>query len=375
MKMHPLLAIIVPVYKVEKYLDKCLDSLINQTYKNLEIICVNDGSPDKCNLILHKYKLLDNRIVVITTDNKGLSAARNTGLKYIHEQQSCTDKEYRYVTFVDSDDFVDLNTYESAMSHFNDSIDLVCFGYRRIEENSVQQNNFQNCTPNWRGFIGECDVTDFIIETTCPMVWCKIYRLDIIYNNKIYFPEGLKYEDNYFTKLYMLFCAKVYIDAQPFYNYLIRSDSIMGLTKKHSVGNVQQSMQIIDSVLSYLKEHNIFIKYNNFFWLFAFNSLRETILISANPDEELYIYNKAKIYIRDEVMVRDCCFYRRYIRLIFNNQLKPISYNLFNNTLSVTKSPMEDIYCMLGFPVLKIAYYSTGRTYYFFKCVKIKKAD
>ena len=100
---EPLISIIVPIYRVEEYLDKCLSSIINQTYKNLEIILVNDGSDDNSIKIAKKYAKKDERIKIIEEDNKGLSCARNTGIN------ASTGK---YITFVDSDDFIEENYIE-----------------------------------------------------------------------------------------------------------------------------------------------------------------------------------------------------------------------------------------------------------------------
>ena len=109
------ISVIVPVYNVEKYLSKCLESIINQTYQNLEIICVDDGSTDT-------------RIKIITRQNGGLSAARNTGLK---------NATGEFISFVDSDDWIDLETYEKAIGHFSDDVDSVCYAAAIVCDDGV----------------------------------------------------------------------------------------------------------------------------------------------------------------------------------------------------------------------------------------------
>ena len=104
--MGELISVIVPIYNVEKYIKKCIDSIINQTYKNLEIILVNDGSPDECGKICDEYERIDSRIVVIHKENGGLSDARNAGLKVMHG---------KYVAFVDSDDWIEPEMYLSLI--------------------------------------------------------------------------------------------------------------------------------------------------------------------------------------------------------------------------------------------------------------------
>ncbi|MGI2120105.1 glycosyltransferase family 2 protein [Shewanella oncorhynchi] len=96
-KMQPIISIIIPVYKVERFLARCLDSVLAQTYSDFEIICVNDGSPDNCGVILAEYEKNDNRIKVINQVNQGLSVARNTGLDFARGN---------YICFVDSDDAI-----------------------------------------------------------------------------------------------------------------------------------------------------------------------------------------------------------------------------------------------------------------------------
>ena len=90
-----MVSIVLPVYNVEKYLPICLDSILNQTYQNIELVCVNDGSPDNCGQILEKYAAMDERILVIAQKNQGLSGARKTGVRYAHGE---------HIMFVDSDD-------------------------------------------------------------------------------------------------------------------------------------------------------------------------------------------------------------------------------------------------------------------------------
>ncbi len=101
--MKPLISIIIPVYNVEQYLHRCVDSVLNQTYKNLEIILVNDGSPDNCPFICDEYAKKDKRIIVVHKENGGLSSARNAGLEIVQGE---------YISFIDSDDWIHENYIE-----------------------------------------------------------------------------------------------------------------------------------------------------------------------------------------------------------------------------------------------------------------------
>lgn len=128
---NPLVSIIVPVYNVERYLPQCLDSVVNQTYKNIEVICVNDGSPDNSIKILEDYSAKDPRIKVVSQKNQGLSGARNTGIKYASG---------KFIMFVDSDDWIDLDTCQLAVNaaETNDA-DFVFWSYVREFENGSKE--------------------------------------------------------------------------------------------------------------------------------------------------------------------------------------------------------------------------------------------
>ena len=132
MKNTPLISVIVPVYKVEKYLAECLDSICRQTYKNIEVICVNDGSPDNCAEILQNYAACDSRITVITQKNQGLSASRNNALLKAAGE---------YVTFVDSDDTIAPEMIEELFRLAQtEQADVVIGNLVRTDDKGREQN-------------------------------------------------------------------------------------------------------------------------------------------------------------------------------------------------------------------------------------------
>ena len=122
----PLVSVIVPVYNVEKYLEECCDSILNQTYKNLEIILIDDGSDDNSPKICDSYKEKDSRVKVIHQKNSGVSSARNNGIK-----NSCGD----FIIFADSDDKLEKNMCEKAVEALSQNTDAVFFGYKRTDKN------------------------------------------------------------------------------------------------------------------------------------------------------------------------------------------------------------------------------------------------
>lgn len=222
--MYPILSIIIPVYNTEKYLTKCLNSIVNQTFSNIEIICVNDGSSDGSLKILEKYEKTDQRVKVIDKQNGGLSSARNIGIEHAQGQ---------YITFVDSDDFIELDAYEKTLSYFNiPEVDLVYFSTRLIIEDGV--NRVQDQQYFEHKYRGLAKLTHDVIVKMDVCAWNKIYKLSIIRKYDIKFPVGLWYEDNPFFWSYSLVCNSVYFVNDRLYNYLIRNGSIMSYINRKS---------------------------------------------------------------------------------------------------------------------------------------------
>ena len=213
--MKPLISVIVLLYKVEKYLETCVMSLIHQTYENLEIILVDDGSPDKCPEICDAYEKTDDRIRVIHKKNGGLSDARNAAL------EKTTGK---YITFVDSDDYVDFGICEKLYNKsVLDNSDIVVCDYNVVDENyNILGNNIK------REFVADCN-KNFIVNQSGPCF--KIVKLDILKNNKLYFPTIRAYEDIAVVPAWGLFASKISYVNEKLYYYLVRNGSTMNQTR------------------------------------------------------------------------------------------------------------------------------------------------
>mgnify|MGYP004604689013 FL=1 len=222
--MKPLISVIVPIYKVEKYLETCVMSLIHQTYENLEIILVDDGSPDKCPEICDAYEKKDDRIRVIHKENGGLSDARNAAL------EKTTGK---YITFVDSDDYVDAEYIEklyNALIQYNASA-AIC-GIRITDESRTVTDQIAVTEHAESEVYKGTDIIKKELQGEWVLVtsWGALFRADIF--KKLRFPVGRHYEDEY------VFC-EIYDDLEQIvcipdnmYFYLQRVDSIMGVTYK-----------------------------------------------------------------------------------------------------------------------------------------------
>ena len=210
----PKLSVVIPIYNVEDYAQECLESIVKQSYKNLEIICVNDGSTDNSKSIVEKCAKKDDRIILINQNNSGVSEARNNGI-----ERASGD----YITFVDSDDLLELNAYETAMNVFEkEDIDLLVWGYRVFP--------FSGTWYEKAGKVhGKCYKSDsinaYFNEKSSTVVWNKIYKSNLIKGNYIRFKKGLKYgEDINFNLLVFPKAKNIEFISDKLYNYRIKRE-------------------------------------------------------------------------------------------------------------------------------------------------------
>lgn len=212
------ITMVVPVYKVEQYIDKCINSLINQTYKEVEIILVDDGSPDRCPEICDQYAQEDKRIKVIHKTNGGLSDARNVGLK---------EATGEYVLFVDSDDYIQEDTCERFVSIMgNNRPDIVVGNAYRLEGNKKYSMEHKLNT-NGKMIEGIDYLKEELKGKSMYMAaWLNLYRTRFLLENKLQFSVGLLHEDEDFTPRAFLKAKAVIGTNLFFYNYMIREDSI-----------------------------------------------------------------------------------------------------------------------------------------------------
>lgn len=225
MEEKPQISIIVPAYNVEKYIEQCLTSVINQTYKNLEIIVVNDGSKDKTGEIIEKLARRDKRIVYINQENKGVAEARNTALQKVTSE---------FVMFVDSDDWIDLETCEVAMNELiSENADVVMFGYVReysskslpkamFDENKIifEGEDVKNkLHRRFFGPIGEELKTPEKLNANAPILE-KLYRTSILKDIKFVSLHELGLcEDGYFNISVFKNVKKAVFIKKHFYHY------------------------------------------------------------------------------------------------------------------------------------------------------------
>lgn len=225
---RPLLSVIVPVYNAENYIKKCLDSILNQTYDNVEIIIVDDGSTDKSGSICDEYKHTDPLLRVLHTRNRGSVCARVTGL---------AEARGEFVAFVDSDDWLDADHYEKYMhivrDHSDADIDMICGGSIREYGTHSAKNtgmlsiglyNAQELVAKWKKLI---ETNEFYCKALLTTVWAHVYRTEIIKKALHGINEKLcNGEDTFIVLSAIGYSRKIYVSDFCDYHYLIRSDSL-----------------------------------------------------------------------------------------------------------------------------------------------------
>ncbi len=228
------LSIIVPCYKVEKYLPRCLDSLVNQTLKDIEIICINDGSPDNCINILKNYKeKYGNKIVIIDKENEGVWRGRKDGVKKAKGE---------FIGFVDSDDYVALDyaekLYNAAISK---NADISVCGFDRIDLDTGKLYSREMCKPESKEIIVSKNPGDMLELNGAP--WNKIYRAELLkkMHDMVNVPRVL--DDMMFLQLIYINADKIVFIPDSLVFYMVRKDSIINTVKKDAIKPTYESMK------------------------------------------------------------------------------------------------------------------------------------
>ena len=235
----PKVSVIVPIYNVEKYLEKCINSLLSLTLEDIQIILVNDGSKDNSgNIAKECEKNNKNRIIYVEKENGGLSDARNYGLKYATGD---------FIAFLDSDDYIEKNAYEEMYN-------------KAIEENA----DYVECDFIWE-FPNKIRVDKQypyknkkeMISFVRVVAWNKLIKRQLITDNNLEFPKGLRYEDVEFTYKLIPFINKfAYVD-KPFIHYVQREGSIANVQNERTA----EIFTVLDNVIEFYKKNNFYEKY------------------------------------------------------------------------------------------------------------------
>jgi len=287
----PRVSVIVPVYNVEQYLERCLDSIVNQTLQDIEIIIVNDGSTDNSLDIVNKFAEHDMRIKIVTRKNGGLAAARNTGLEHAGGE---------YIGFVDSDDWIDLDYYEklyNTAKKYNSDIAYADF-IRRGKYKNKKRMKFdkEEVSTEIHDKIKNCK------NLTLGCVWNKIYRKELIFDNNLSFPEGQVYEDGLFSMKAIYYANSVASVPNTFYYYFVNSTSIVKSARTQS--KIDDKIICRHNILQFLEEKGV----------------------NINPDEFLVVIYKLKLWFLTLLVIKEDQFSIKYFLfgsvLIFTKERK-----------------------------------------------------
>lgn len=238
-----MVSVIIPIYNVEKYLRECVDSVIRQTYADLEIILVDDGSPDHCGAICDEYALIDERVVVIHKENGGLSDARNAGFAEAHGE---------YVYFLDSDDALKQDAIEHLVKRIEEeSAEMIFFDAETIYEDFEDQNyqeeikrkNVYNTDVGasvWKALLDNAEFWSCV-----PL---HFFRSDFLKQNKLSFEKGMMHEDELFTAMTYVRAKRVAQERTVLYCRRLRANSIM--SQKNSEKSVSGLIGCVEGLLN-----------------------------------------------------------------------------------------------------------------------------
>jgi glycosyltransferase involved in cell wall biosynthesis len=287
--LKPVISIIVPVYKTEKYIARCLKSLVGQTFRDIEIICVNDGSPDNAPAICADYAQKDSRIIILAQINQGPSAARNTGLSHARGE---------YIQFCDSDDFYDTAMCEKLYNAVVMSgADLAAVGTKIV---------YKDCIPAhlgdgeyyWIKFNGLHKISSDTFRETDASVWNKIFRKKIIDEYDIRFPIGLFNEDACFFVKYLFVAKYIFYLDEPLYNYVRRTGSTMYISLHLKTPRAIDHVNILYDIKGFMEKYGLAREYTG---IFVWMILSYANYAIWNGTESIYqeVFDKCAVLLKD----------------------------------------------------------------------------
>lgn len=235
--MNDTISVIIPVYNVAEYLPACLDSILSQDHRNLEVILIDDGSKDHSGIICDAYAAADNRVKVIHQQNAGAAAAKNAGLRVATGE---------YLSFVDSDDYLEPGVYGYMITALKETqADAIHCNFREV----YQSRSEDSLVNKGRSLVGSREyLVRFTKDWSCPLLWNKLYKRSLF--EGVFFEEGHKIDDEYFTYQGFLRECTILCDEKIIYNYRKRRSSVM--SRPEAAG--QRLMDCLDSTVKRRKK-------------------------------------------------------------------------------------------------------------------------
>lgn len=278
----PLISIIVPVYKVENLISRCLDSLIRQDYKNKEIILIDDGSPDRSGIICDKYSKEYDCIRTIHQDNQGLAAVRNLGLE---------EAKGDYISFIDSDDYVLDGLYTHCAELISEfGCDIVCFGHQDIYGNASRVQMVCSEKEHIRVISAEEAIDQIFFEKNVDVITCnKIIKRELFEN--VSYPVGMLYEDMFTTYKFLSKGNRILCTDLKYYIYCHRPDSIGGTSDKDKTIDLLKAVDETYEFGVVFCRHNRYIDIGRLYWyVIVFN-----MILKKGEENEHLLYEIRKM--------------------------------------------------------------------------------
>lgn len=238
----PKISVIVPAYKVEAYLDRCVQSILNQSFTDFELILIDDGSPDNCPAMCDEYAKQDERVVVLHQQNSGLSAARNAGIDW-----AFANSDSEWLTFIDSDDWIHEEYLECLYrAAVDNQVAISVCGFERTEEINPHVNKIDGTSILWSS-------EDFYVthSTNAVVAWGKLYQKKLFRN--IRYPVGKIHEDEFTTHRLLFQCPRIIVVHYALYYYYINNESIMG--KRNAIKEID-TFEAYEEKLHFFKKNH-----------------------------------------------------------------------------------------------------------------------
>ena len=284
----PKVSVIVPVYNTEKYLRKCIDSLVNQTLEDVEIVIINDGSKDSSEHIIKEYiEKYPDKFVYRSQENSGQAVARNKAIELCNGE---------YIGFMDSDDFAKTDMFERLYNKAVETdADHVACGFTEVTYENGKEIELQHYVASKVAY----ETKDMFIGALVTPV-LHLFKRDIIQKSQVKFPEGFIYEDTAFYLNLIPYIKKMAVIEEPLSYHVKHSNSTMTIFKAERVANI---FPVFDATLNYYKEHNFYDEYKNELTYFCVRVLlcssMQRIGKVENRKERKELVNKTLAYINE----------------------------------------------------------------------------
>lgn len=288
-------SIIITAYNIEKYISRCIDSVINQTLRNIEIIIVNDGSTDSTLRIIEEYKDIDNRIIVVNKFNQGIIEARKSGLKISNGE---------YLLFIDGDDWIEIDTINKLYNKAKrENSDITMYNFLWAYENGKEIDKTYKVSIDE---IKDNPLRNLLLGNISPCLWGKLIKKDYLNNNRIKFPSNISFaEDLAVMSSLFMHNPKISILEEYLYNYFQREDSITKV--------ISDKILDVDRALCFIYEelidNDLYFKYQLEFQRAIYSHLFVHRFLSANSIGEIHIklyyqFKKYNINIFKNIYIR-----------------------------------------------------------------------